>query len=73
MVPRGEVGLVFAGVGAASGVLSESLDAAIIVMVIFTTFLAPPLLRLVFDRQAPPESPLEAIPSSESVESSQSS
>ena len=49
MIPRGEVGLVFAGVGAASGVLSESLDAAIIVMVIFTTFLAPPLLRIVFD------------------------
>ena len=49
MIPRGEVGLVFAGVGAASGVLSESLDAAIIVMVIVTTFVAPPLLRLVFD------------------------
>ncbi len=49
MIPRGEVGLVFAGVGAASGVLSESLDAAIIVMVIFTTFIAPPLLRIVFD------------------------
>ncbi len=48
MIPRGEVGLVFAGVGATSGVLSEALDAAIIVMVIFTTFLAPPLLRLVF-------------------------
>jgi len=48
MVPRGEVGLVFAGVGSASGVLSESLDAAIIVMVILTTFLAPPLLRVVF-------------------------
>lgn len=50
MIPRGEVGLVFAGVGAASGVLSESLDAAIIVMVIFTTFIAPPMLRLVFDK-----------------------
>ncbi len=49
MIPRGEVGLVFAGVGAASGVLSESLDAAIIVMVIFTTFVAPPLLRIVFN------------------------
>ncbi len=48
MIPRGEVGLVFAGVGAASGVLSESLGAAIIVMVILTTFLAPPMLRLVF-------------------------
>lgn len=50
MIPRGEVGLVFAGVGAASGVLSESLDAAIIVMVIVTTFIAPPLLRLAFER-----------------------
>lgn len=60
MVPRGEVGLVFAGVGAASGVLSESLDAAIIVMVILTTFLAPPLLRVVFqddDDSLPAESP----------------
>jgi Kef-type K+ transport system membrane component KefB len=48
MIPRGEVGLVFAGVGSASGVLSPPLTAAIIVMVIFTTFLAPPLLRWVF-------------------------
>jgi Kef-type K+ transport system membrane component KefB len=58
MIPRGEVGLVFAGVGAASGVLTESLDAAIIVMVIFTTFLAPPLLRIVF--KADDESTLAA-------------
>jgi hypothetical protein len=36
-------------VGSASGVLSESLEAAIIVMVILTTFLAPPLLRVVFN------------------------
>ncbi len=48
MIPRGEVGLVFAAIGATSGVLSESLNAAIITMVIITTFLAPPLLRLVF-------------------------
>jgi Kef-type K+ transport system membrane component KefB len=48
MIPRGEVGLVFAGVGAASGALSQSTDAAIIVMVITTTFVAPPFLRLVF-------------------------
>ncbi|NET00890.1 MAG: cation:proton antiporter [Sphaerospermopsis sp. SIO1G2] len=48
MIPRGEVGLVFAGVGAASGALSKPLGAAIIMMVIITTFLAPPLLRFVF-------------------------
>jgi len=48
MIPRGEVGLVFAAVGSASGVLSKPLEAAIIVMVILTTFLAPPLLRWAF-------------------------
>ncbi|MCM1982050.1 cation:proton antiporter [Lyngbya confervoides] len=48
MIPRGEVGLVFAGIGTASGVLSKPLEAAIIVMVILTTFLAPPLLQWAF-------------------------
>ncbi|NEP17946.1 MAG: cation:proton antiporter, partial [Leptolyngbya sp. SIO4C1] len=74
MVPRGEVGLVFAGVGAASGVLSESLDAAIIVMVILTTFLAPPLLRIVFqdsdDSGADDASVPETVSAAESVEAS---
>jgi Kef-type K+ transport system membrane component KefB len=48
MIPRGEVGLVFAGLGSATGALPPSLDVAIILMVIATTFLAPPLLRVVF-------------------------
>lgn len=48
MVPRGEVGLVFAGVGSGIGILSKPLEAAVIVMVILTTFLTPPVLRLVF-------------------------
>lgn len=48
MIPRGEVGLVFAGIGSASGILSGALDAAIILMVILTTFVAPPLLSLAF-------------------------
>ena len=50
MIPRGEVGLIFASVGAASGAVSEAIGAATIVMVIFTTFVAPPLLRLAFLR-----------------------
>lgn len=57
MIPRGEVGLVFAAVGAASGVLSDALQAAIIVMVILTTFLAPPWLRSVFQK-SPDVTPL---------------
>jgi len=52
MIPRGEVGLVFAGIGSASGVLSKPLEAAIITMVILTTFLAPPFLRLAFGQSS---------------------
>ncbi|MDJ0598872.1 MAG: cation:proton antiporter [Crocosphaera sp.] len=62
MIPRGEVGLVFAGIGSASGVLSQSLEAAIIVMVILTTFLAPPLLRFAF--KAPSET-AEKLPNAD--------
>ncbi|MGB3188020.1 MAG: cation:proton antiporter [Limnoraphis sp.] len=54
MIPRGEVGLVFAGIGSASGVLDKPLEAAIIIMVILTTFIAPPFLRLAFKQSAQP-------------------
>ncbi|MDB9315112.1 cation:proton antiporter [Spirulina sp. CS-785/01] len=48
MMPRGEVGLVFVGVGSAANVLPESLETAIILMVILTTFLMPFWLRLIW-------------------------
>jgi Kef-type K+ transport system membrane component KefB len=51
MVPRGEVGLVFAGIGTASGAIDKPLEVAIIIMVILTTFLAPPFLRVAFGKQ----------------------
>ena len=51
MIPRGEVGLVFAGIAEASGVLDKPLQAAIIIMVIVTTFVAPPLLRFTFPQE----------------------
>ena len=50
MVPRGEVGLVFAGIGTASGAIDKPLEVAIIIMVIMTTFLAPPFLRIAFGK-----------------------
>jgi Kef-type K+ transport system membrane component KefB len=56
MIPRGEVGLVFAGIGASSGILSAPLQASIIVMVILTTFLAPPFLQLVMQENLSPDS-----------------
>lgn len=51
MVPRGEVGLVFAGLGASTGALSASVNVALVLMVMGTTFVAPPLLRWAFSRK----------------------
>ncbi|MFW6331405.1 MAG: cation:proton antiporter [Gemmatimonadota bacterium] len=48
MVPRGEVGLIFAQLGLANGILSSEAFSAILIMVIFTTFIAPPLLKIIF-------------------------
>jgi Kef-type K+ transport system membrane component KefB len=47
MMPRGEVGLIFLGLGSQAHILTPSLEAGILLMVIGTTFLAPILLRLV--------------------------
>ena len=52
MMPRGEVGLIFLGLGSQAGILTPALEAAILLMVIGTTFLAPILLRLVIPREA---------------------
>ncbi|WP_367605927.1 cation:proton antiporter [Legionella sp. W05-934-2] len=48
MMPRGEVGLVFASIGRTLGVISDELFSAIILMVIVTTVIAPPLIKARF-------------------------
>ena len=48
MVPRGEVGLIFAGVGLSAGVIAEDLYSALIVVVMLTTFAAPPWLKALY-------------------------
>lgn len=48
MIPRGEVGLIFGQMGLATGVFDTGLFSAITIMVMVTTFMAPPLLRLTF-------------------------
>jgi len=53
MMPRGEVGLIFLGLGTSAGLLTPSLEAAILLMVIGTTFLAPVLLRIVLKDKTP--------------------
>jgi Kef-type K+ transport system membrane component KefB len=45
MMPRGEVGLIFAGIGKGIGVVDEGLFSAIVLLVMVTTVLAPILLR----------------------------
>ncbi|MFP3089537.1 cation:proton antiporter [Treponema sp. TIM-1] len=46
MVPRGEVALIIAGIGLASGILDNQLFAVIILMTLITTLTAPPLLSV---------------------------
>jgi Kef-type K+ transport system membrane component KefB len=53
LVPRGEVGLIFAKLGLAAGVLTNERFGALMLMVVVTTFVTPPLLSLIATRRAP--------------------
>ena len=46
MMPRGEVGLIFAGIGRGLGVINDSVFASVVIVVIVTTLLTPPLLKM---------------------------
>lgn len=56
MIPRGEVGLIFAGMGATlrldgKPLFSPTTFSALVFMVMLTTFLTPPLLKVVLARK----------------------
>lgn len=56
MIPRGEVELIFAGLGTTlilegKPVMSQSMYSAVVLMVIVTTVLTPPLLKAAFARR----------------------
>ena len=56
MIPRGEVGLIFAGLGSTlmlhgHPVLSQTTFSALVLMVMLTTFITPPLLKGAFERK----------------------
>lgn len=55
MIPRGEVGLIFASIGLTQKIISSADYAAIILVVIATTFITPPLLKMVAARTPEPE------------------
>ena len=52
MVPRGEVGLIFAFVGKSMGVLSDAAFSVIVVMVMVTTLVTPPVLSYLLRSEA---------------------
>ena len=50
MLPRGEVGLIFATIGLQNGILGDDLYAALLLVVLATTLLTPPLLKFRYGR-----------------------
>ncbi len=46
MVPRGEIGLIFAGIGISMGILNQYWYSALVMMVLLTTFIAPLAIRV---------------------------
>lgn len=52
MLPRGEVGLIFAGVGLSHQIIAPGEYSALLLVIVLTTFLAPILLKRVLHAQA---------------------
>ena len=52
MVSRGEVGLIVASVGILEEIISQKIFSAVVVMVIVTTLVTPPMLRVAFAGEA---------------------
>lgn len=62
MISRGEVGLIVASVGITNGIIGEQVFAVTVVMVLVTTLVTPPLLRLAFREKSVPEEAAERPP-----------
>ncbi len=59
MIPRGEVMLIAATVGLVEGIIDNDTFSAVIVLVIATTLLTPPLLRALFSKSQPKAEPVQ--------------
>lgn len=51
MAPRGEVGIIVASIGLASGAMSENLYAVVVFMSVITTIIAPPIVSRLFKKK----------------------
>jgi Kef-type K+ transport system membrane component KefB len=66
MISRGEVGLIVAAIGVSNGIINETIFAAIVLVVIVTTVITPPLVRWSFaEPAAPPSRPTDAVEAAE--------
>jgi Na+:H+ antiporter len=54
MISRGEVGLIVAGYGLANGIIGRDVFSASVLVVLVTTMVTPPLLRMTFQRVSQP-------------------
>ena len=54
MIPRGEVGIVVAGIALAAGAVTDDVYAAVLGMVLATTIISPYLIKAVFSRRKHP-------------------
>jgi len=61
MVSRGEVGLIIAGIGLGTGLLTDRGFAVMVIMVLVTTLLTPVLLRAAFPAPRAPLTEAEAV------------
>jgi Kef-type K+ transport system membrane component KefB len=51
MISRGEIGLIIAGVGVSSGVLTSDIYTSIIIMVAATTIITPIWLKIIYKKE----------------------
>ena len=66
MIPRGEVGLIFATLGLSQRIIDQDVYASLLVVILVTTLVTPPLLRMRLlanqKRAKPGAKPVEAMP-----------
>ena len=53
MIPRGEVGLITASLGFAAGLVAPTVYVQVVILVLATTLITPPLLKQAFSRGVP--------------------
>jgi Kef-type K+ transport system membrane component KefB len=70
MISRGEVGLIVASVGIQNGLMNDMEFSAIVVMILMTTLITPPILRGLFARETSKHHPVPKIEKDKNSEAS---